>query len=44
MISPRRRREFLAAVGRGMLITTVGYQVATALAGEPEEGLSFGSL
>lgn len=50
MIAPRTRREFLADVGRGMLITTVGCQVATglglapALAGEPEEGLSFGSL
>lgn len=50
MHAPRTRREFLADVGRGMLITTVGYEVATglglspALAGEPTESLSFGSL
>jgi hypothetical protein len=47
----RSRRTFLAEVGRGMLITTVGFETATGLgltpavaaAGEPEE-LTFGSL
>ena len=50
MNAPRTRREFLADVGRGMLITTVGYEVATglglspALAGEAADALSFGPL
>src|SRR5437762_5104266 len=48
--SPRTRREFLAEVGRGMLIATVGYEVASdlglasALAEETADALSFGSL
>ena len=48
--APRTRREFLAEVGRGMLVGTVGYEVATglnlapALAGDSTEALSFGSL
>src|SRR5262249_44419925 len=47
---PRTRREFLAEVGRGMLIATVGYEVASelglasALAEETADALSFGSL
>ena len=50
MTTPRTRREFLAEVGRGMLIATVGYQVASeleltsALAEETVDTLSFGSL
>ena len=50
MITPRTRREFLAEVGRGMLVATVGYVVArelglaTAMAEESAESLSFGSL
>lgn len=46
----RTRREFLAEVGRGMLVATVGYEIATDLglssraAAEAEEKLSFGSL
>jgi len=50
MNTPRTRREFLAEVGRGMLIATVGYEVASelnltsALAGEAVDTLSFGSL
>ena len=50
MNTPRTRREFLAEVGRGMLIATVGYEVASelnltsALAGETVDTLSFGSL
>src|SRR5216117_86670 len=44
----RTRREFLAEVGRGMLVATVGYRVANELGlassvGE-EAALSFGSL
>jgi hypothetical protein len=44
------RREFMAGVGRGMLIAGVGYQVALdlglspALADDANESLSFGSL
>ncbi len=50
MTQPRTRREFLADVGRGMMVTTVGYEVATglgistALAGEAGDALSFGPL
>jgi len=50
MKTPHTRREFLADVGRGMLIATVGYELAgelglgSALAGEATETLSFGSL
>ena len=47
----RNRREFLAEVGRGMLVTTVGLEVAsglglaTATAAEaPETALTFGPL
>jgi hypothetical protein len=49
MNTPRTRREFLAEVGRGMLVATVGCEVAgdlglsTAQAAE-ETPLSFGSL
>src|SRR2546425_7739980 len=47
---PRTRRDFLAEVGRGMLVVTVGYQVAndlglaSALAEDTADTLSFGSL
>lgn len=50
MNAPRTRREFLAEVGRGMLVTTVGSQVATglglspALAEEGNDALTFGEL
>src|SRR5438874_648075 len=50
MNTPRTRREFLADVGRGMLVATVGYEVAgdlglaSALAEESADTLSFGSL
>lgn len=50
MKTPNTRREFLADVGRGMLVATVGYEVATGLglastfAGETADMLSFGSL
>jgi hypothetical protein len=48
MNTPRTRREFLADVGRGMLVATVGYEVASGLglaSTLPEEtALSFGSL
>src|SRR4051812_27643124 len=50
MNTPTNRREFLADVGRGMLVATVGYEVATglgltsALAGETSDALSFGAL
>src|ERR1041385_2112628 len=50
MNTPRTRREFLADVGRGMLVATVGYEVAnglglgSALAEETADTLSFGSL
>ena len=47
---PRTRREFLADVGCGMLVATVGYEVAgglglsSALAEEASDALSFGAL
>lgn len=50
MKTARTRREFLAEVGRGMLIATVGYDVAQGLglaapnAAEPNDRLTFGSL
>jgi len=50
MRTPRTRREFLAEVGRGMLVATVGYEIAgelglaSALADETGDTLSFGSL
>jgi len=50
MIKPNTRREFLADVGRGMLMATVGYEAAselgfgTALAEETQDRLSFGAL
>jgi hypothetical protein len=50
MITPRTRREFLADVGRGMLVATVGCSVASQLelgsarADEPAAALSFGPL
>ena len=50
MSTPRTRREFLADVGRGMLVTTVGFEVATglglspALVEEAADPLTFGSL
>src|SRR6266487_3169030 len=50
MNTPRTRREFLAEVGRGMLVATVGFEVAsdlelaTALAEETADSLSFGPL
>src|SRR3989442_7238655 len=50
MNTPRTRREFLAEVGRGMLVATVGLEVASdlelasALAEETADTLSFGSL
>lgn len=50
MKNPRTRREFLADVGRGMVVATVGYSVASdldlapALAAEAADSLEFGSL
>jgi hypothetical protein len=50
MNAPRTRREFLAEVGRGMLIAAVGYEVAgdlglaNALADDAPETLSFGPM
>src|SRR5258708_23020770 len=50
MNTPRTGREFVADVGRGMLVATVGYEVAnglglgSALAEETADTLSFGSL
>ena len=48
MHTPRTRREFLAEVGRGMLVATVGYEMASelGLASSPgdEAVLSFGPL
>jgi hypothetical protein len=50
MNKPRTRREFFAEVGCGMLVATVGYEVAgglsltSAFAEEPPEMLSFGAL
>src|SRR5262245_39378473 len=50
MQTPKTRRDFLADVGRGMLVATVGSEVAGHLglsalhAEEVAEGLSFGEL
>src|ERR1041385_8033299 len=50
MNMPRTRREFLADVGRGMLVATVGYETATGLglssvlADEAGDALNFGPL
>src|SRR2546428_14089014 len=48
MNTSRTRREFLAEVGRGMLVATVGYEVASELGLASslggETALSFGSL
>jgi hypothetical protein len=50
MNTPRTRREFLGDVGRGMLVATVGYEVAhglgltPAIAGDATDTLNFGSL
>src|ERR1043166_9771153 len=50
MTRPSSRREFLADVGRGMLVATVGLDVATqlqltpALAEDAPNALSFGPL
>jgi len=50
MNAPKNRREFLADVGRGMLVATVGYGVARELALAPAfaadaaDSLDFGSL
>src|SRR5512135_3472850 len=50
MNAPQSRREFLTDVGRGMLVATVGYEVASelglasALAEETPDALTFGSL
>jgi len=50
MNTPRTRREFLAEVGRGMMVATVGYEVANglglspALAEDASDTLIFGSL
>src|SRR5437016_13892439 len=50
MKTPRTRREFLADVGRGMLVATEGFEVAgelglaRALAEETPDTLTFGSL
>jgi hypothetical protein len=50
MKTPNTRREFLADVGRGMLVASVGYSVATDLglastfAGENEDRLTFGAI
>ncbi len=50
MKTTRTRREFLADVGRGMLVATVGYEaaqglgLATALAEETNDALVFGEL
>jgi hypothetical protein len=50
MNSPKTRRQFLADVGRGMLVATVGYSaaselgLATAFAADAPDTLDFGSL
>ncbi len=50
MSAPRTRREFLSDVGRGMVVATVGWELAgelglaPALGEEVPEGLSFGDL
>src|SRR4030095_9573682 len=49
-ITPSSRREFLADIGRGMLVATVGCGVATelglapAFAADAPDALEFGSL
>src|SRR5213593_1371752 len=50
MIAPRTRREFLADVGRGMLIVSLGHSAASelgltrAFAADAPDALDFGSL
>src|SRR6266478_3689181 len=50
MNAPHTRREFLADVGRGMLVATVGYGIASelclapAFAADTPDSLDFGSL
>src|SRR5258706_3965540 len=50
MNAPKTRREFLADVGRGMLVATVGYGIARelclapAFGAEAPDALDFGSL
>ena len=50
MNTTRTRREFLTEVGRGMIVATVGYSMASdldlasAMAGEGPEALTFGDL
>ena len=50
MHASHTRRDFLADVGRGMLVTTLGFEVANglglapALAGEADDSLDFGKL
>ena len=50
MNASQNRREFFAEVGRGMLVATVGYSLASelglarALAAEASDGLTFGEL
>jgi hypothetical protein len=50
MNTPRTRRDFLTEVGRGMLVATVGYEVASdlglasALGADTPETLSFGPM
>jgi hypothetical protein len=50
MNMPRTRREFLTEVGRGMLVASLGYEVAnelgvaSALGEETSETLSFGAI
>ncbi len=49
MKTPRTRREFLAEVGQGMMVASIGYEVATGLGLSPalaEEvpALSFGNM
>src|SRR5437773_474895 len=50
MNAPRTRREFLAEVGRGMLVATVGYEMASelglasTLTEETADKLTFGAL
>src|SRR5436190_14075441 len=50
MNTQQNRREFLTEVGRGMIVATVGYSMASelglaaAIAGETPEALAFGEL
>src|SRR6266576_4342143 len=50
MNAPNTRREFLADVGRGMLVATLGYSmasdlgVATTFAADAPDALDFGPL